>query len=219
MSLDHNFTLASLTTWALEKNITTVVTMKHDRKRIPIELKPVADMEERSVMHVYNTKEKIMLVSYIDKKKSGKKNVTALSTMHDNVKITKDQRKNPSVHTISDHMERGVSVVDLLSTIHSTRIKSRRFPLNTLTFILDTCRSNAKIILQDNSIKLTSFEMTYNLGKELVLPAIRRRYSQSYGLKLIVIDKIRRALGINEVSTRPQPENFNLTSGRCFKCV
>ena len=65
--------------------------MKHKRKGIPKEMKPVGDREERSVMHVYNTKEKIKLVLYIDKKKSGKKNVIVLSTMHDNVKITKDQ--------------------------------------------------------------------------------------------------------------------------------
>ena len=42
--------------------------MKHGRKDIPKELKPVADRKERSLMHIYNKKEKIMLVSYIDKK-------------------------------------------------------------------------------------------------------------------------------------------------------
>ena len=47
--------------------------MKHDQKGIPKKLKPVADREERSVMHVYNTKEKIMLVSYTDKKSGEKK--------------------------------------------------------------------------------------------------------------------------------------------------
>ena len=52
-----------------------------------------------------------------------------------------------------------------------------------------------------------------------VLPAIRRRHSQSNGFKLTVINKIRRVLEINEVSARPKPENFNPTSGRCFKCV
>ena len=55
--------------------------MQHDRKGIPKDLKPVADREEKSVMHVYNTEVRIMLVSYIDKKKSRKKNVIVLSTM------------------------------------------------------------------------------------------------------------------------------------------
>ena len=95
--MDHYFTSVSLATWALGKNITIVGTMKHDRKDIPNELKPVADREERPVIYVYNTKEKIMLVSYIDKKKSGKKNVIVLSTMHDNVKIVQKEASMLSI--------------------------------------------------------------------------------------------------------------------------
>ena len=91
ISMDCYSTSVSLATWTLKKNITIVGTMKHDRKGIPEELKPVADREERSVMHVHNTKDKIMLVSYIDTKKGGKKNVIVLSTMLDNVKIAKAQ--------------------------------------------------------------------------------------------------------------------------------
>ena len=94
--------------------------MKHNRKSISKELKPVADREEKSVMDVYNTKQKIMLVFCIDKKKSGKKNVIVLSTIHDNVKITKDQRKKPSVHTMHDRTKGGINVVNILSTTHST---------------------------------------------------------------------------------------------------
>ena len=44
----------------------------------------------------------------------------------------------------------------------------------TLYTNLDTCRLKAKTILQDNGIKLTNFEMTYNFEKELVLPAIKK---------------------------------------------
>ena len=128
--------------------------------------------------------------------------------------MTKDQRKKPIVHIIYDPTKG--DFVYLLST---TQIKSRRWLLNALAFILDTCRSNAKTILQDNGIKLANFEMTYNFGKELVLPAIRRRYSQSNGLKVTVIKKIRCVFGINEVSACTQLESFNPTSGRCFKCV
>ena len=67
-----------------------------------------------------------MLVSYVDKKRSGKKNATVLSVMHDHVKITKDQQKKPSLRLIYDHTKEGVDVVDLLSTANSTRIKSSR---------------------------------------------------------------------------------------------
>ena len=79
LSMDRYFTSVPLATWALEKNITIVGTMKHGQKDIPKKLKPVADREESSAMHVYSTKEKIMLVFYIDKKKSRKKNLIVLS--------------------------------------------------------------------------------------------------------------------------------------------
>ena len=91
--------------------------------------------------------------------------------------------------------------------------------MNALAFILEICLSNAKTISQDNCIKLTNFEMTYNLGKEFVLPAIRNRYSQSNRLKITVIIKIRCLLGIKKVLGRSQPETFNPTCGRCFECV
>ena len=67
-----------------------------------------------------------MLTSYIDKKKSGKKNLIVLSSIHDSVKVTKAQRKKPRFHAMYDHTKGGVDVVDLLSTSHSTCIKCKQ---------------------------------------------------------------------------------------------
>ena len=208
ISIDCYFTSVSLATWALEKNITIVGTMRHDQKSSPKDLKPVADREKISVMNVYNKKETMMLACYFGKKKICKKNVIVLSTMHDNAKIAKYQRKNPSVHTMYDKTNGGLNFFDFLSKTHSTGIKSRRWPLNALALIYNTCRSNAEPFLQDNGIKLTNFEMIYKLRKELVLPAIKG-YSQSNGLKITLINKARRVLVINEVLAHPQPEIFN----------
>ena len=65
--------------------------MCHDEKGIPKELKVIGNREEKSVLYVYHKEKNIMLASYIDKKKLGKKNVIILSTMHDSVKVTNDQ--------------------------------------------------------------------------------------------------------------------------------
>ena len=153
------------------EKFTIVGTMRHDRKRIPKELKSVNVLEEKSVLYVYQEEKNVMLVSYIDKKKSGNKNVIVLTTMHGKVKVTNDQRKKPHVHVMYDQTKGGADIVDLLSTNYLTRIKSKRWPLNALAFILDTCRTNAKTILGDNNIKVTNFQFTYELGKALVLPA------------------------------------------------
>ena len=118
-----------------------------------------------------------------------------------------------------DHLKVGVDIGDLLSTNHSTRNKSKRWPLNTLAFVLDTCRTNTKTILGDNNIKVTNFEFTYELGKALVLPSIQRRFENPNGLQIKILNKMRRVLNIQEVNHRPQIENQRTKSGRCFKCV
>ena len=57
------------------------------------------------MLYVYHKEKMIMLFSYIDKQNSGEKNVIVLSNMHENVKVTKDQRKKPEVH-IQSHKRR-----------------------------------------------------------------------------------------------------------------
>ena len=125
ISIDRYFTLVSLTACALENKFTTVRTIRHDRKGISKEVKAMNDREEMSVLHVYHKERKVMMVSYIDEKKSGQKNVIILSTMRENVEITNDQRKKLQVHTMYDHTKGGLDVLDLLSMCHSTRMKTK----------------------------------------------------------------------------------------------
>ena len=159
----------------------------------------------------------MMLVLYIEKEKSVKKNVIVLTTMLD--KVTNDQRKKPHVHVMYDHTKGGVDIVDLLSTNHSTRIKSKRCPLNALVFVLNTCRTNAKTIVGHSDIKVTNFEFTYVLGKALVLPSIQRRFENQSGLQIKIHNKMRHVLNIQEVNHGPQIKNQRTKSGCCFKCV
>ena len=142
-----------------------------------------------------------------------------LSTMHDKVKVTGDQRLKPQVHTMYDHTKGGVDIVDLMSTMHSTRIKCRRWPINVLAFLLDTARTNAKTILQDNNVKMSNFQFTYELGKALCLPLIKRRYESNNGLQIDVLQKMRRVLGIQEVNRGTTPTSEAKKQGRCGKCV
>ena len=108
--------------------------------------------------------------------------------MHENVKVTKDYKKKLQVHTIYNNIKGGVDVVDLLSTSHSTTIKSKRWPLIALAFIFSTCRSNAKIILGNNNIKLTNFKFTYNTGKALVLLSVEQQCHKSNELQIRIMN-------------------------------
>ena len=75
--------------------------------------------EVKSTKYLYQKHDDALLVSYADKKKSGKKNIVVLSTLHSSVRVTKDEWKKPHVHTFYDHKKRGVDVVDLLFSLQS----------------------------------------------------------------------------------------------------
>ena len=126
ISLDRYFTSVILAEWCFERNITIIGTLKSDRIGIPKEMKGVADREEKSTVFCYSKDEKTMLLSYIDKKKKGKKNILALTTMHNQVKLSIDDRKKPHALIFYDHTKGGVDVVDLISAKMSTRMKTRR---------------------------------------------------------------------------------------------
>ena len=92
-----------------------------------------------------------MLLSYIDKKKKEKKNILALTSMHNQVKLSVDEREKPHALVFYDHIKGGVNVVDLISAKMSTRMKTRRWTLNVFAFMLDTARTNAKTIIKENT--------------------------------------------------------------------
>ena len=49
-----------------------------------------------------------MIVSYIDKKTSGMKNMMILMPMHEKVKVTNKQSRKPRVHVMFDHTKGGI---------------------------------------------------------------------------------------------------------------
>ena len=191
ISMDRYFTLVTIAQWALKKNITIVGTMRLDRKGIPKEIKSLENREERSVFHVFDSDEKILLVSYIGKKRSGKRNIVVLSTLHDEVRVIKNERRKPDIDKLYDHTKGGLDVVDLISTSCTTRIKNKMWPINAFAFILDAVRTNAKTILQQSTtkLKISNFEFTYALGKLLVLPQIERRYANPSRIQIDLMQR------------------------------
>ena len=217
ISLDRYFTSISIAEWCLSKKITIVGTMRHDRKGIAQEIKSLDEREEKSVKWWYKeSDEKNMIVSFVDKKKKGMKNIVVLTTMHDTVSVTKDQRRKPNVIVFYDYTKGGVDVVDLIAKM-STRIKNKRWIINSLAFVLDTARTNAKTIFMENTkSNISNFEFTWNLGKALVLPQLQRRIERPVGLQTPLQQKIRKVTG----HTSPAPEPAaDATCGRCYVCL
>ena len=120
ISLDLYFTSVSIAVWTIEKGSTLVGTMQ---LKIPKEIKTgnIGRTNQRC-MHMLKNKISCLFLT-LTKKKSDKKNVVVLTTMHDNVGVTKDGRRKPDVHVTYNHAKGGVDIVDLISTHNSTRMK------------------------------------------------------------------------------------------------
>ena len=86
--------------------------------------------------------------------------------MHNQVKLSVDERKKPHPLVFYDHTKGGVNVADLISAKMLTRMKARRWTLNVFAFMLDTVCTNAKTIVKENTPTkpLITFEFTWELG-------------------------------------------------------
>ena len=51
----------------------------------------------RNIQNIHSEDIKLLLISYVDKKAFGKKNVMVLPTMHQTLRVTTDQRKKPDM--------------------------------------------------------------------------------------------------------------------------
>ena len=211
------FTSVTLAEWALDHNFTIVGTMTQDWKGISKDLKVMKNWDERSVLYVQDGEKNIMFVSYIDKKKSGKKNIIGLTTLHDTAKFSNDKRSKPQDLVMYNHTKGDVD--------------NAEWPLNGFAFILDTERTNSwtkeqtekraeqTTILSDSKVKLSNFDFTYALGKALVLPSIQNRYQNNNGIQLPILLKIRCVLGIKETNMRPLIQTSATLFGRSHVCV
>ena len=219
ISLDRYFTSVTLAKWCLEKRISIVGTMKIGRMGIPKEMIALTDREEKSTKYCYSEDNKILLTSYVDKKASGKKNVIVLSTMHKDVRVTRDQRKKPNNIVLYDHTKGGVDIVDLISSKLSVRMKTRRWTMNALAFILDTVRTNAKTIFREASENTPStFKFTWDLGTQLVTPLIERRYNNPVGIGAKLFKKMAEVLK-KEVAVQQNLPELPDQGKRCRICL
>ena len=216
--LDRYFTSVALAEWYLERNITIVGTLNSDRKVISKEMKGIADREEKSTAFCYSEDEKAMLLSYIDNNKKENKNIVTLTTIHNQVKFSVDERNKPHTLVFYDHTKGGVDVVDLISAKMSTRIKTRRWTLNIFAFTLDTARSNAKTIVKESTPTkpLSTFQFTWELGKLVVRSCIHRRHDNPVGLTHSLVMSICKVLSMEKPIERYQKPELLNKGQRCY---
>ena len=171
--------------------------------------RPIDKGDERSIFHIHGKDDDLKRALYVEKRKSGKKNVV----VWDRCMIMSEWRRTQKIYTFYDHPKGSVYVVDLIFSNFSTRIKSKRWPLNNLAFIIDTARANANTILIESNVKMSTHEFTYQLARTLCLPSIQSLYDSSNGIR---VKQIKRVLSINK---EVHPIENKEQTGHCYVCV
>ena len=79
--------------------------------------------------------------------------------------------------------------MDMMTGIHTTRFKSRRWTTTTLAYVLDTLRTNMFTLWNEihSDNKMGSFDFVWKLGEDLIKLDIQ---SQGYNRVLLLLRKM-----------------------------
>ncbi|MBN3292581.1 PGBD4 protein, partial [Polypterus senegalus] len=135
------FTSLSLANRLLQRNTTLLGAINKVHRELPPPAKDTSGLEEFSTL-VFRT-DSTLLTVYVPKKK---KSVCILSTMHQNVEIGDDRKKNPNTVIDYNNMKCAVDIMDQKVRAYSVRAGTRRWPVAVFYNMLDLAVMNAHIL-------------------------------------------------------------------------
>ncbi|XP_027129155.1 piggyBac transposable element-derived protein 4-like [Larimichthys crocea] len=208
ITMDNFFTSVPLAEKLLEKNLTIVGTLRQNKPDIPPIMKPSKSREIHSSEFGFNGN--MTMVSYVQKKG---KAVVLLSTMHDDRAVDESsQKKKPEVIQYYNKTKGGVDTMDQMVSNYSCQRRTRRWPMVLWYNMLDVATLNAYTSFTaqhpgymggvSNARRLFIKE----LGKELVMPHMKRRMEGTPKLQKHIIEAMGRC-GLkkqNPATTQPQ---------------
>ena len=178
VTTDNFFTSVKLAE-NLERRKTSIVgTMNRIRREIPQEIKTSkAPLYSSKILKNNN-----MTLTVYQGKPS--KNVLLLSTVHKNISITDGRKKIPETIQYYNQTKYGVDVVDQMARLYSTKVSSRRWPLQLFYNVLDLAGINALVVYREvTGSKITRRKFLLQLVEEMQMknsaeePEVSRSYS------------------------------------------
>lgn len=146
---DRYFTSYSLCSRLLEKRLTLTGTILSTRREVPLEMRNVRNRELFSTKELWDTENKVLLLSWVPKKG---KNVLLLSSLHNAAEPqqNRDDKKPLVIHDYNTG-KGGVDLLDSCIDDFSCKRKTNRYPLVIFFNILDISVINAFIIFKQSS--------------------------------------------------------------------
>lgn len=223
--MDNFFTSVPLAEKLLEKNLTIVGTLRQNKPDIPPIMKPSKSREIHSSEFGFNGN--MTMVSYVQKKG---KAVVLLSTMHDDRAVDESsQKKKPEVIQYYNKTKGGVDTMDQMVSNYSCQRRTRRWPMVLWYNMLDVATLNAYTSFTaqhpgymggvSNARRLFIKE----LGKELVMPHMKRRMEGTPKLQKHIIEAMGRCQLKKQNPATTQPQESTRQEGqrkrkRCAIC-
>ena len=223
--MDRYYTSIPIAEWFYEKKITCIVTMNSNRKRLPTEMKEIKGSEENSWMAYKIDGGEIIINSYVVKTKSGMRKVLLLTTKEPAHYVTDNKKKKPYMYEIFDFTKGGIDIPDQRVGTYTCKVKTRKWTLVALSYVLDMARTNSQTVYKINNEKteVDSFEFGWEPAKSLVKNFMLERL-QKGGLTAYLKNTILRLIAEGNKnqaieSTANQAPSQDNISKRCKTCI
>lgn len=168
VTTDSFFTSLSLANKLLAKRTTLVGTLRQNRREIPENIK---DFKNKAVALYSSTimqeqTSKITITAY---KAKATKSVFLLSSVHKkDIAIDEGVKKKPEPVLYYNNTKYGVDILDQMARYHTTKIGSRRWPMQVFFNILDLAAINARIVYKEVvKVEISRRNFLIKLGEQL----------------------------------------------------
>ena len=146
---------------------------------------------------------------------------------------SKTENKRPAIIELYNYIKGGTDIEDQCMGNYTTKMKSKKWTLNTFCYLLDTARVNCQSIYckvkKENVRNSNSYKYAMDLAKALIKPHVERREKDLTGLHSPELHKMALVLGrdLNITKKREAPiqidrfESFvdKADAKRCYMCV
>ena len=223
ITTDNFFTSIPLANELYKNNLTLCGTMRKNKQGIPKIMLPSPKRKEMSSVFAFHNE--ITMVSYVPKKNRA---VILLSNEHHYTKIedaTNDYKPDIILHY--NKTKGGVDTMDKMVNEYSVKRTTRRWPYVLFLNMVDIGCINAYILWKAKNPQLQSSSthgrrnFLLQLGKELIIPQVKRRLQHPMGLHKPIVAAMRNLVPEPEPLGREDddPPNTKLSKrSRCQLC-
>lgn len=217
LTIDNFFTSVPLAIYLLDKNITTLGTLRQNKRDIPVELKASRSREVNSSLFCFRNY--LTMVSYVPKRN---KSVILLSSMHHDKATQDDGKRKPTIILEYNKTKGGVDLMDQKVGTYTCKRQTKRWPMVLFYNIVDIAALNAFIVFKkehpdyQKGVPHARRLFLKELARELVISHMKKR-SENPNIQRSVLDCMKSFISLPGSSNESIPEGEKKRK-RCHFC-